>query len=790
MGNASSCCGCSSSGRDEVDESKLHFFHGRLKVHIICAEDLPDTDTTFFNIDGKDCTDAYVTGDLGLARLFKTKYIANDLNPTWDETFDLYVCHHASCFEVRIKDKEHVGATFFAATKIPSGDLIEGRLVDGWFDLYYGDKLQGRIKMAVQYFPKENLNEREFQLPDAYFPLREGNRFLLYQDADTPQLPWFEGIECPDGSPYIATRHWVDLYNAIKNAQKFIYITGWSVYTEINLVRGDEDIDGYSNVGRLLKTKAEDGVKVLLMVWDEKLSSQSSPGLMGTHDEDTRNYFAGTAVECALMSRMKREGVLASEFVGTCYTHHQKTVICDAPLTEGSDRFRVVAFIGGIDITDGRYDSAVFPLWSTINNLHRGDFYSNCVPYATKDVGPRQPWHDCHAKVEGPAAFDIMRNFEERWRRQAEEKVQSLFHLDETEFDVEAPALMPSNEGSLWNMQLFRSITTDSCIFDFDKHKCLFSKGGRLIENTIMKALVHQIRNAKNFIYLENQYFYGSAYCWYGDQDTLTDHIIPRELTQRIMEKIAVREKFKVYILIPMFPEGDPSTAAIQEILHWQYRTMEAMYRRIARALKEFEVDAHPTDYLSFYCLAKRESPDEMPEGEFADPTPGSLLEKVRKSRRHPIYVHSKLSIFDDQYVVIGSANINQRSLGGNRDSEIAMGGYQPEHTIETQGNPRGGVHAYRLALWAAHLGEMHPDYLNPGSDECLARVRLVTRSFWDTYTAEEPQHSDIHMLPYPVKITQEGLVEALDSPWDKFPDTYANVLGVRSGYLPAKLTT
>ncbi len=37
------------------------------------------------------------------------------------------------------------------------------------------------------------------------------------------------------------------------------------------------------------------------------------------------------------------------------------------------------------------------------------------------------------------------------------------------------------------------------------------------------------------------------------------------------------------------------------------------------------------------------------------------------------IYVHSKLMIVDDRYMIIGSANINDRSLLGSRDSELAM---------------------------------------------------------------------------------------------------------------------
>lgn len=37
------------------------------------------------------------------------------------------------------------------------------------------------------------------------------------------------------------------------------------------------------------------------------------------------------------------------------------------------------------------------------------------------------------------------------------------------------------------------------------------------------------------------------------------------------------------------------------------------------------------------------------------------------------IYVHSKLMIVDDKFVICGSANINDRSLIGKRDSEIAV---------------------------------------------------------------------------------------------------------------------
>lgn len=65
----------------------------------------------------------------------------------------------------------------------------------------------------------------------------------------------------------------------------------------------------------------------------------------------------------------------------------------------------------------------------------------------------------------------------------------------------------------------------------------------------------------------------------------------------------------------------------------------------------------------------------------------------VQKFRRFMIYVHAKGMIVDDEYVIIGSANINQRSLDGSRDNEIAMGGYQLHHTWTVKKrHPRGQV--------------------------------------------------------------------------------------------------
>lgn len=73
------------------------------------------------------------------------------------------------------------------------------------------------------------------------------------------------------------------------------------------------------------------------------------------------------------------------------------------------------------------------------------------------------------------------------------------------------------------------------------------------------------------------------------------------------------------------------------------------------------------------------------------------------------IYVHSKLMITDDKTVIIGSANINDRSMLGKRDSEVAV--IISDEAFE-DGKMNGetfpcGVYAGRLRkfLFREHLG-------------------------------------------------------------------------------------
>lgn len=159
------------------------------------------------------------------------------------------------------------------------------------------------------------------------------------------------------------------------------------------------------------------------MVWSEYTSGTILPekGFMGTHDMETFNRFKNTKVNCALAPREISVNELTdwtqNQFSSGAYTHHQKSIIVDAENSMGGAR-RLVAFVGGLDLTGGRYDTPEFPLFSTLLNEHYGDFRNSNAKSVPPTQGPREPWHDIHSKVEGPVAHDVFENFYERWEKQ------------------------------------------------------------------------------------------------------------------------------------------------------------------------------------------------------------------------------------------------------------------------------------------------------------------------------------------------------------------------------------
>ena len=146
----------------------------------------------------------------------------------------------------------------------------------------------------------------------------------------------------------------------------------------------------------------------------------------------------------------------------------------------------------------------------------------------------------------------------------------------------------------------------------------------------------------------------------------------------------------------------------------------------------------------------------------------------------------------DDEYIIVGSANINQRSMDGGRDTEIAMGAYQPGYLATRNQQAKGQVHGFRVSLWQEHLGQsaavVGGHLRQPSSLACVRRMNQVAKQHWDMFASDTFQ-GDLpgHLMAYPVSVLDDGKVVATT---ESFPDTNAKVLGNKSDILPPILTT
>lgn len=85
------------------------------------------------------------------------------------------------------------------------------------------------------------------------------------------------------------------------------------------------------------------------------------------------------------------------------------------------------------------------------------------------------------------------------------------------------------------------------------------------------------------------------------------------------------------------------------------------------------------------------------------------------------LYVHAKVCIIDDQYVICGSSNINDRSQLGFHDSELSIVMQDMDKVdITMDGKPYRAsrlAHDLRSILWREHMGLLPPQSLNATDD-------------------------------------------------------------------------
>ena len=598
--------------------------------------------------------------------------------------------------------------------------------------------------------------------------------------------------------------YFAKMREAIDKATSFIFIADWSFHPYFRVMRG-MGADEWKTIGALLVNKAKNpNILIAIHTWLHEIPVIPTPA--DDHQNDAADdLFAELAGGKRPANILWRASSRSSSFT----THHQKFVACD---DGAGGRKDLVAFFGGVDLTRGRFDwqehvidpdSPQAAEWkqgvraatpfkkNPKKNPKIHDWY--CQEFGEEGAGdldsPRQPWHDIHAKITGPAAWDVVREFVGRWnldpsrtgrkgdpgwwsgdpggldkddvRGKVNLKLAEL--LDRTKF-VQQNEI---REKSPWAAQVYRSLAKEHWGIERPKKGdpkfpwALFDwKYPAGHERSIQDAYLQAIRQADDYVYIETQYFISSGTEWKlggGPRGGVANQVA-KTLVDKILDKkngtnvCGVRDPkkgdFHVFVVIPMYPEGSPTGSAIPSQRHMEWRTMEYMIARIG---------ADWAKWVSFYFLARSDAPKATVPGwdgvKTAVPKKGAMFKPgdvkrmeafdsrgrkvwwfsdkadyamkdwkgadrnlenihvaapdranlVQANNRYMIYVHSKMMIVDDRYAIIGSANLNERSLNGARDSEICIGMWPASPSDEKE--CVDALAEFRNHLFAEHFG-------------------------------------------------------------------------------------
>ncbi|EGZ25745.1 phospholipase D-like protein [Phytophthora sojae] len=258
---------------------------------------------------------------------------------------------------------------------------------------------------------------------------------------------------------------------------------------------------------------------------------------------------------------------------GALSSHHQKNMVI-AVNSSKDERAQPVAYVGGIDLANDR--------WDTI--------YHNAT--AIRDEGHitfrEKGWMDGHIRIHGPAAKDVATNFLDRWNSDylpCQGLNDDLLDFKNPKYDHLPPLdYASSNTTASFGKQSVQI------------HYKEFAPRG---ETSLFQAHIKAIKNAKNFIYIEDQYF-----------------VLVPEMLDAIMEVMPNIQR----LIVIANEETGPFTNA--GYIKYLYQMVEPIRSKYPNKLKLYTTKAD------------------------------------RK-----IYIHSKIMIIDDVFLTIGSANWNRRSM-------------------------------------------------------------------------------------------------------------------------------
>lgn len=572
---------------------------------------------------------------------------------------------------------------------------------------------------------------------------------FTFEDMDvtlTISAVFYSGLSIVNSTNYasphnnIHARSYVDgaayfpaLLPALNAARHEILITGWWISPYLHLKRPVTNItDPTHQLYHVLHQRAKRGVQVRILLWQEV--NMATVGLLLPFTE-----IDSAQVKLFLEGLHPNILVIPHRFDAR-YSHHQKSVIID----------RRLAFVGGIDLCYGRYDDGAHRLRDYHPSTRSGhsstddehgishdtgdsakdtgvtwpglDYYNReeqpellTQPYSTqllnRTTTPRTPWHDVQMSADGEVAVDIARNFIERWNHHRNESSgydAISFDSFATPINITNSISSDSDSDSGSDSMSADGVDEEAGFDDYNDgmgtQRCQAlrsidtTSGGAAFERSIYARMMKMIRDAQHYVYIENQFFISSLATRSDKDHRFTiNNLIAQALVDRISHAIDNHAMFRVIVLTPLYCEGGYSNLNVRATMYLQYATMSRFADGMISRLQIRYPTVDISNYLVFMSL---QSHERMPDG------------IIRLSM---VYLHAKVMIVDDRSALVGSANINDRSLLGDHDTEIAvvceMDTINEPSDVMTSTmaaapyNVSRYAHQLRLKLWNEHLG-------------------------------------------------------------------------------------
>lgn len=483
-----------------------------------------------------------------------------------------------------------------------------------------------------------------------------------------------------DGRDYM----W-NVSRAISKAKDVIYIHDWWLSPELYM-RRPAAISQKWRLDRLLQRKAQEGVKVFVILYRNINSA------IPIDSEYTK--FSLLDLHPNIFVQRSPNQIRQNTFF---WAHHEKICVVD----------HSIAFVGGIDLCFGRWDTPEHSvvddkltgfelseqpkdadhcqLWpgKDYSNPRVQDFHGLDKPYEEmydRSKITRMPWHDISMQVVGQPARDLTRHFVQRWNyilRQRKPTRPTPFLLPPPDF----------NPGELVALGL-----DGSCEVQILRSTGLWSIGTPdQTEHSIMNAYIKMIEQSDHFVYIENQFFITSCEV---EGKRIENHI-GDALVERIIRAFQNDEAWRAVILIPLIP-GFQNTVdqqdgtSIRLIMQCQFRSICRGESSIFGRLRAEGIE--PEDYIQFYSLRS-----------------WGKIGPNKQIVTEQLYIHAKCMVVDDRIAIIGSANINERSMLGPRDSECAAVVRDTDMLWSTMDGEPYQVgrftHKLRMRLMREHLG-------------------------------------------------------------------------------------